>query len=141
VLEALAVDKLPTEIASRDVLGQTDFARALDYVSIDELFHTENGLRLTRQLCEKYRFDPMLERELVHGRFFGRQRNVRAVYLAADPERAEREIAILEGPDPDGIPFESRTEVELRRRASFTEEECEQVSRWGYNPRSTSSSN
>jgi hypothetical protein len=138
VLEALAVDKLPVEIATRDVLGQTDFARALDYVSIDELFHTENGLRLTRQLCEKYCFDPMLERELVHGRFFGRQRNVRAVYLAADRARAEREIAILEGPDPDGIPFESRTEVELRRRASFTDEECEQVDRWGYNARSAS---
>ncbi len=139
VLEALAVDKLPVEIATRDVLGQTDFARALDYISVDELFHTENGLRLTRQLCEKYRFDPMLERELVHGRFFGRQRNVRAVYLAADRARAEREIAILEGPDPDGIPFESRTEVELRRRASFTDEECEQVDRWGYNARSASS--
>ena len=134
VLEALAIDKLPVEIASRDVLGPADLARALDYISIDELFHTENGLRLTRQLCEKYGLDPMLERELVHGRFFGRQRKVRAEYLAADTERAAREIAILEAPDPDGLTFQSRTEVELRRRASFTEEECEQVNRWGYNP-------
>ncbi|MEI9930845.1 MAG: hypothetical protein WDM89_09925 [Rhizomicrobium sp.] len=76
----------------------------------------------------------MLERELVHGRFFGRQRKIRAEYLAADPERAAWEIAILEAPDPDGLTFESRTEVELRRRASFTEEECAQVDRWGYNP-------
>jgi hypothetical protein len=32
--------------------------------------------------------------------------------------------------------FTSRTERELRTRASFTEAECEQVDRWGYNPRS-----
>jgi hypothetical protein len=134
VLEALAVDKLPVEIATRDWLGQHDFARALDYIAADELFHTENGLRLTRKLCQQYGFDPMLERERVHGRFFGRQRNVRARYLAADPARAAREIAILEGPDPDNVPFTSRTQIELRRRASFTDEECEQVERWGYHP-------
>ncbi|HEY1615946.1 MAG TPA: DUF455 family protein [Rhizomicrobium sp.] len=136
VLEALAVDKLPVEIATRDWLGQSDIARALDYIAADELFHTENGLRLTRELCKAEHLDPMLERELVHGRFFGRQRNVRARYLQADPERAAREIEIVDSPDPDGIAFVSRTEVELRRRASFTEEECEQVDRWGYNPRS-----
>lgn len=136
VLEGLAVDKLPVEIATRDWLGQHDFARALDYVATDELFHTENGLRLTRQLCQEHGFDPMLERERVHGRFFGRQRNVRARYLATDPARAAREIAILEGPDPDGMPFTSRIESELRKRASFTDEECEQVERWGYHPRS-----
>ena len=140
VLEALAVDKLPVEIATRDWLGRPNLARALDYVGTDELFHVENGLRLTRQLCEQYQLDPMLERERVHGRFFGRQRNVRARYLASDPVRAAREIALLEGPDPDGVPFKSRTEVELRKRASFTEEECEQVNRWGYNPRSPASS-
>ncbi|HVN50536.1 MAG TPA: ferritin-like domain-containing protein, partial [Acidimicrobiales bacterium] len=48
VLEALAVDKLPVEIATRDWLDQPDIARALDYIATDELFHTENGLRLTR---------------------------------------------------------------------------------------------
>ncbi len=135
VLEALAIDKLPVEIASRDWLGQSDIARALDYISTDELFHTENGLRLTRQLCEQHGLHPMLERERVHGRFFGRQYAVRAAYLQADPERAAREIEILEGRDPDDMPFTSRTEVDLRRRASFTDEECEQVERWGYNPR------
>jgi hypothetical protein len=139
VLEALAIDKLPVEIATRDWLGQPDIARALDYIATDEMFHAENGLRLTRQLCEQHRLDPMLERERAHGRFFGRQRNVRARYLESDPVRAAREIAILEGPDPDGVPFKSRTEVELRKRISFTEEECEQVNRWGYNPLSPAS--
>ena len=139
VLEALAIDKMLTEIATRDHLGQLDFARALDYIFTDELFHAENGLKLTRQLGERYGFDTMLERELVHGRFFGRQIEVRTQYLDADPERAEREKAIMGGPDPDGIQFGSRTEVELRKRASFTDEECEQVTRWGYNPRSTPS--
>jgi uncharacterized ferritin-like protein (DUF455 family) len=134
VLEALAIDKLPAEIAVRDWLGQPEFARALDYIATDELMHSENGLRLTRQLCEQHRLDPMLERERAHGRFFGRQRNVRARYLAADPERASREIALLEGPDPDAAPFTSRVQVELRRRASFTDDECEQVDRWGYHP-------
>ena len=137
VLEALAIDKLPLEIATRDSLGQTDIARALDYVSTDELFHAENGLRWTRRLCERLHLDPMIERERVHGRFFGRQRDERARYLGADPERARREIEILEGPDPDGMVFESRTERELRKRASFTEAECEQVDRWDYNPRSS----
>jgi len=140
VLEALAMDKLPVEIATRDWLGQHDFARALDYIATDELFHTENGLRLTRKLCDEYGFDPMLERERVHGRFFARQRNVRARYLAADPVRAAREVAILEGPDPDSVPFASRTQVELRKRASFTDEECEQVERWGYHPPSNTTS-
>jgi len=134
VLEALAIDKLPVEIGGRDFVGQTDFARALDYIAVDELFHAENGLRLTRRLCEKLNLDPMLERERVHGRFFGRQRDVRIEYLEADPERAAAEIAILEAPDPDGVPYVSRTEVELRLRASFTIEECEQVERWQYNP-------
>jgi hypothetical protein len=137
VLEALAIDKLPLEIAIRDTLGQLDFARALDYASVDELFHTENGLRWTRRLCSELQLDPMIERELVHGRFFGRQRDLRAAYLAADPLRAAREIGILEGPDPDGMTFQSRTERELRTRASFTEAECDQVDRWGYNPRSS----
>ena len=77
VLEGLALDKLPVEIGTRDVLGQTDFARALDYIATDELFHVENGLRLTRQLCAEHGFDPILDRERVHGRFFGRQRDVR----------------------------------------------------------------
>jgi uncharacterized ferritin-like protein (DUF455 family) len=140
VLEALAMDKLPVEIATRDWLGQHAFARALDYIATDELFHTENGLRLTRKLCEQYGFDPMLERERVHGRFFARQRNVRARYLAADPARAAREVAILEGPDPDNVPFASRTQVELRKRASFTDEECDQVERWGYHPPSNTAS-
>ena len=134
VLEGLAIDKLPLEIAIRDSLGQYDIARVLDYVSTDELFHVSNGLRWTRQLCDEHHFDPVLERELVHGRFFGRQRDLRAQYLEADPERAAREIEILER-DPDGFTFRSRTEVELRRRASFTDAECEQVDRWGYNPR------
>jgi hypothetical protein len=134
VLEALAIDKLPVEIGGRDFVGQTDFARALDYIASDELFHTENGLRLTRRLCDKLNLDPILERERVHGRFFGRQRDVRLEYLEADPDRAAAEIAILEAPDPDGVPYVSRTEVELRLRASFTIEECEQVERWQYNP-------
>jgi hypothetical protein len=137
VLEALAIDKMLTEIATRDHLGQLDFARALDYIFADELFHAENGLKLTRQLGDRFGFDTMLERELVHGRFFGRQLEVRTRYLDADDERAAREKAIMGGPDPDGILFGSRTEVELRKRASFTDEECEQVTRWGYNPRST----
>jgi 1,2-phenylacetyl-CoA epoxidase catalytic subunit len=140
VLEALAIDKLPLEIAIRDTLGQYDLARALDYASTDELFHVENGLRWTRSLCSKLNLDPMIERERVHGRFFGRQRDLRASYLEADPERARREIEILEGPDPDGMIFESRTERELRKRASFSEAECEQVDRWGYNPRSPGAS-
>lgn len=134
VLEALAIDKLPVEIGGRDFVGQVDFARALDYIAADELFHTENGLRLTRRLCDQLNLDPMLERERVHGRFFGRQRDVRTEYLEADPVRAASEIAFLEAPDPDGVPYDSRTEVELRLRASFTIEECEQVERWQYNP-------
>ena len=134
VLEALAIDKLPVEIGGRDFVGQVDFARALDYIAADELFHTENGLRLTRRLCERLNLDPMLERERVHGRFFGRQRDVRTEYLEADPARAAAEIAFLEAPDPDGVPYDSRTEVELRLRASFTMDECEQVERWQYNP-------
>ncbi|HLN17472.1 MAG TPA: DUF455 family protein [Acidimicrobiales bacterium] len=134
VLEGLAIDKLPLEIATRDTLGQYDIAKALDYASADELFHAENGLRWSRILCHKLELDPMIERERVHGRFFGRQRDCRQQYLEADPERARREIEILARPDPDGMAFESRTEVELRRRASFTIEECEQVDRWGYNP-------
>jgi len=134
VLEALAIDKLPGEIGGRDWVGQVEFARALDYIANDELFHTENGLRLTRTLCDRLGLDPMLERERVHGRFFGRQRDVRLAYLAADPERAATEIAILEAPDIDGVPYGSRTEVELRLRSSFTLDECEQVERWGYNP-------
>ena len=134
VLEALAIDKLPVEIAGRDFVGQADFARALDYIATDELFHTENGLRLTRGLCDQLNLDPMLERERVHGRFFGRQRDVRVEYLEADAERAAAEIKMLEAPDPDGVPYSSRTEVELRLRASFTMAECEQVERWQYNP-------
>lgn len=134
VLEALAIDKLPVEIGGRDWVGQSEFARALDYIAADELFHAENGLRLTRRLCDEIGLHPVLERELVHGRFFGRQRDVRLEYLLADPDRAAAEIAILEAPDPDGVPYVSRTEVELRLRSSFTLDECEQVERWGYNP-------
>jgi len=89
---------------------------------------------LTRRLCDELGLDPILERERVHGRFFGRQRDVRVAYLEADPARAAAEIAILEAPDPDGVPYESRTEVELRLRSSFFLDECEQVERWGYNP-------
>jgi len=138
VLEALAIDKLPLEIAVRDTIGQHDFARALDYASLDELFHVENGLTWTRRLCDELGLDPMIERERVHGRFFGSQRDMRAAYLAADAERARWEIETYEeGPDLDGMAFRSRTERELRKRASFTEAECEQVDRWGYNPRST----
>jgi uncharacterized ferritin-like protein (DUF455 family) len=134
VLEALAIDKLPVEIGGRDWVGQNDFARALDYIAADELFHAENGLRLTRSLCDELGLDPVLERERVHGRFFGRQRDVRLTYLSADPARAAAEIAILEAPDPDGVPYVSRTEVELRTRSSFTLDDCDQVERWGYNP-------
>ena len=137
VLEALAIDKLPLEIAVRDTIGQHDIARALDYASLDELYHVENGLVWTRKLCAELGLDPMIERERVHGRFFGRQRDLRIRYLEADPERAAVEIAIFEGPDLDGMTFTSRTERELRTRASFTEADCEQVDRWGYNPRST----
>ena len=43
-------------------------------------------------------------------------RDVRLRYLEADPERAAREIEILDGPDPDGVPFGARTQVELRLR-------------------------
>ncbi len=133
VLEALAIDKLPVEIGSRDWLDQIDYARALDYIGTDELFHTENGLRLTRDLCQRYEFDSMLERERAHGRFFGRQQQVRLAYLDEDAERAAYEIGLSELPDPDLMPFASHTEVELRRRSGFTDEECRQVDRWGYN--------
>jgi hypothetical protein len=78
-----------------------------------------------------------LERELVHGRFFGRQRDLRLAYFDADPTRADFEKAVMSGPDPDGVNFGSKTEVELRKRAAFTDDECDQVTRWGYNPRST----
>ena len=134
VLEALAIDKLPVEIGGRDWVAQSEFARALDYIANDELFHTENGLRLTRRLCHELGLDPILERERVHGRFFGSQRDACLAYLAADSNRAATEIALMEAPDPDGVPYVSRTEVELRLRASFTIDECEQVERWGYNP-------
>jgi hypothetical protein len=133
VLEALAIDKLSVEIATGDWLDQPDIARALDYIATDELFHTENGLRITHQLYEHSEFDPMLERERVHGRFFGSQRDVRLQYLAEDPDRVACEIAMGDGPDPDEMPLVSRTEVELRRRAGFTDDECLQVDRWGYN--------
>jgi len=134
VLEALAIDKIPVEIGTQDFLGHVDIARALDYISADELFHAENGLRLTRRLCAEHHLDPMVERERVHGRYFAGQARVRQEYLARDPERAAWEYAVTQGPDPDGIAFRSRTEVELRRRASFTDDECDQVDRWGYNP-------
>jgi uncharacterized ferritin-like protein (DUF455 family) len=134
VLEALAIDKLPVEIGGRDWVGQSEFARALDYIASDELFHAENGLRLCRRLSVELGLDAILERERVHGRFFGRQRDVRIEYLEADAARAAAEIAILEAPDPDGVPYVSRTEVELRLRSSFTLDECDQVERWGYNP-------
>lgn len=75
----------------------------------------------------------MRERERVHGRFFARQLEVRTQYLEEDPGRAAREIALMEGPDTDDVPFVSRTEVVLRTRASFTADECDQVDRWGYN--------
>jgi uncharacterized ferritin-like protein (DUF455 family) len=135
VLEGLAIDKIPPEIATLDWLGQHDIARALDYISTDELYHAENGLRLTRQLCQQLGLDPLVERERVHGRFFGRQLQLRERYLAADPGRAALEIEMMEGPDPDGVPFSSRTEVALRKRASFSDADLEQVRRWGYNPR------
>lgn len=135
VLEGLAIDKILPEIAALDWLGQPEIARALDYISTDELYHVENGLRLTRQLSAEHNLDPILERERVHGRFFGRQYEARMRYIDADPDRAAHEIAILGAQNPDGVPFTSRTEVELRKRASFTQAECEQVDRWGYNPR------
>jgi len=135
VLEGLAIDKILPEIAALDWLGQPEIARALDYISTDELYHVENGLRLTRQLSAEHNLDPILERERVHGRFFGRQYEARMRYIDADPDRAAQEIAILAAQNPDGVPFTSRTEVELRKRASFTQAECEQVDRWGYNPR------
>jgi uncharacterized ferritin-like protein (DUF455 family) len=134
VLEGLAIDKMPVEIGGRDFVGQTDFARALDYIAADELFHVEYGLQLTRRLCDQLNLDPILERERVHGRFFGRQRDVRTQHVEAYPELAAAEMAILQAPDPDGVPYVSRTEVELRMRVSFTLEECKQVERWRYNP-------
>ena len=63
VLEALAIDKLPVEIAVRDTVGQQDIARALDDASLDELYHVENGLVWTRKLCADLGLDPMIERE------------------------------------------------------------------------------
>jgi hypothetical protein len=73
----------------------------------------------------------------VHRRFFGSQRDgIR--HLESDPERAAREIAIFEEPDLAGMTLASRTERELRRRASFTEAECEQVDAGDTTPRSTS---
>jgi hypothetical protein len=137
IIEALAIDKLPLEIAVRDTLGQYDVARAYDSTSIVEPFHCENGLVWTRKLCSKLGLDPMIERERVHGRFFGTQRDMRLQYLDADPERAAREIAIFESGDLDGMTFKSRTERALRHRASFAEAECDQVDRWGYNPRTS----
>lgn len=134
ILEALAVDKLPVEVGSRDWVEQYDMARALDYISTDELFHIENGQRLSQRICDQHGFDPILERELVHGAFFGKQYAVRFPYLDADPERAAAEIEALEAPDPDGMPYKSRTEVERRLRSGFTIEECHQVEAWGYNP-------
>ena len=114
VLEALAIDKMLTEIATRDHLGQLDFARALDYIFTDELFHAENGLKLTRQLGERFGFDTMLERELVHGRFFGRQLEVRTRYLDSDPERA----APREGHHGRPRPRRHRLRVTDRGRAA-----------------------
>jgi uncharacterized ferritin-like protein (DUF455 family) len=134
ILEALAVDKLPVEIGGRDWVAQYDLARTLDYIGTDELFHIENGQRLSKRICDEHGFDPILERELVHGAFFGKQYDVRFPYLDADPERAAAEIEALEAPDPDGVPYTSRTEVELRLRSAFSIEECEQVEQWGYNP-------
>ncbi|HUO49710.1 MAG TPA: hypothetical protein VMU09_12845 [Acidimicrobiales bacterium] len=139
VLEALAIDKIPVEIGTQDHLGHSDIARALDYISADELFHTENGLRLTRQLCAAHGFDPMVERERVHGRYFETQRRLRLTYFDRNPERAAWEQSVASEPDPDDIALRSRTEVELRLRAGFTEAECDQVDRWGYNPRSDTS--
>ncbi len=71
VLEALAIDRLPLEIAVRDTIGQHDIARALDDASLDELHHVENGLVWTRRLCTDLGLDPMIERERVHGRSSG----------------------------------------------------------------------
>lgn len=133
VLEGLAIDKVRHEVAMRDWLGQPDIARAHDYTLADELFHTENALRWTRRLCASYHLDPMVERERVHGRFLARELDVRTRYLGADPERAAREIAMMERPDPDLLPFVSRTEFELRARAGFTSEESDQADRWAYN--------
>ena len=45
------------------------------------------GLRLTRQLCDTLNLDRTRERERLHGRFFGRQHELRMQYLEADKER------------------------------------------------------
>jgi hypothetical protein len=50
-----------------------------------------------------------------------------------DTDFAAIEIALSDGPDPDLVPFKARTEVELRHRSGFTDDECLQVDRWGYN--------
>jgi len=46
-----------------------------------------DGLRLTRQLCDTLNLDRTRERERLHGRFFGRQHELRMQYLEADKER------------------------------------------------------
>jgi hypothetical protein len=134
ILEALAVDKLPVEIGARDWVEQHDFARLLDYISTDELFHIENGQRLSDRICAEHGFDPIFERQLVHGAFFGKQMESRSKFVAANPERAARDRAAAVAPDPDGVPYRSQVEVELRMRSGFSFDDCVQVEEWGYNP-------
>jgi hypothetical protein len=132
VLEGLAIDRAPVGIATRDWLAQPDIARALDYIGTDAVSHVDNGLRLTRQLCDQLDLDPIVERERVQSQFSGRQRDIRVRCLQADPERAAREIDILAGLNSERAPFASAPDVELRRPATFAAAECAPVTRWDH---------
>jgi len=132
-LEGLAIDDFAFEARRRDHLGQHDLARVFDYILADEVFHAENGLRWSRELCAAHRMDPVLERELAHGHYWGTLVRQRETYVEANPERADGEIARLRSaPAPEAVPVERGIDVARRRIAGYDDEEIEQVVRWGY---------
>ncbi len=132
-LEGLAIDQFAHEERLWSHLDQPDLAQAVSCVLADELFHAESGLRWTERICAEHQMAASLERELAHAWFGEGQRRARDAYVAADAERAAREQALLDQPD-DEVPFHSRVETELRRRAGFSDDLLDQVRRWGYHP-------
>jgi uncharacterized ferritin-like protein (DUF455 family) len=131
--EGMALDSLAFEIRKRQYLDQQHHADVFEFLLADEVFHAESGLRWSTWLLGGDREAVGAERERAVMAWGNELDRRRLAFVQEYPERAFEELVQLKKAERHhDLPFTLTLNVPARVEAGFSEQDLDQVMRWGF---------
>jgi hypothetical protein len=133
LMEGLAVDSLPHQIAQRKLAGQTDIANVFEYILRDEVFPAKSGLRWSRELLGSSDASLAEARREAYDYITARAEAARERFVMENLDAAMVELEAIEaGKTQRGGRRPERPLNRIgRQQAGYSDDDIAQVISWG----------